>query len=276
MKHGVYVPNFGEYADPERLLSLARSTEESGWDGFFLYDHLVDDAYGMAPGDPIADPWILLAAIAASTRRIRLGPMVTPVARRRPAKLAREIASLDHLSAGRLIFGAGLGGAAAFAPFGEDAAPEARAQRLDEGLEIVASLLRGEPVSHHGPHHRLRQATFLPAQLQRPRVPVWIAGIWPFPRPFARAARWDGVFPLSRDHPVLTPNEIREVADCVRSHRGDDSPFDLVAAGATTAGADEHVRACEKAGATWWFEWLEPARGSIDEMRDRVLAGPPA
>ena len=273
MNYGVYAPNFGDYADPERIVALAVECERAGWDGFFLYDHLAADAYGAHPGDAVADPWILLAAIACATQRIRLGPMVTPLARRRPAKLAREIATLDRLSGGRLIFGVGLGAEESYAPFGEDGDPARRAEKLDEGLEVLAGLLSGAPFSFEGRHHSVRDATFRPTPLQSPRVPIWVAGGWPRRRPFRRAAQWDGAFPLGRDVPVLTPDEIAQVADYVRERRTSDAAFDLVACGATDAGAS--VEAYARAGATWWFEWLEPDRGSFTALRERVLAGPP-
>jgi alkanesulfonate monooxygenase SsuD/methylene tetrahydromethanopterin reductase-like flavin-dependent oxidoreductase (luciferase family) len=273
VKAGVYVPNFGDYADPERLVSLAREAERAGWDGFFLYDHVADDAYGASPGDDVADPWILLAAIASETSRIRLGPLVTPVARRRPAKLAREIASLDRLSQGRLIFGAGLGAGKSYRRFGEDDDPAVRAGKLDEGLEVIAGLLRGEPFSFEGHHHVLRDARFLPVPVQ-PHVPFWIAGIWPFRRPFQRAARWDGAFPLGRDRPHLAPEALAEIGRFIAERRESDAPFDLIACGATR-GPDESREPWARAGATWWLEWLEPERGGFAALRERVLAGPP-
>jgi predicted enzyme related to lactoylglutathione lyase len=198
MRFGVYVPNFGEYADPERLLELARDAESARWEGFFLYDHIVPDAHGCRPDDAIVDPWIALAAIAAVTERIRLGPLVTALARRRPWKLAREVASLDHLSRGRVVLGVGLGGRPAFESFGEEADERVRAQKLDEALEILVRLWSAEPTRFEGRHLRVNGVRFLPAPLQRPRPPVWVAGIWPGGAPFRRAARFDGVFPLSR------------------------------------------------------------------------------
>src|SRR3970282_1786048 len=107
--------------------------------------------------------WILLAAAAAVTERIRLGPMVTPLARRRPWVVARQAATLDHLSAGRGT--RGVGGAARFAV--------------------------------EGSFHHLARMRFEPRPVQRPRIPIWVAGFWPARAPFRRAARWDGVFPAS-------------------------------------------------------------------------------
>ena len=109
MRYGVYVPNFGPYGDARVLADLAYEAEEAGWDGFFLWDQVSKTT--LAPTfDPMVDLWIALAAIALRTRTIRLGPLVTPLPRRRPWMVARETVSLDHLSAGRLIFGVGSGG----------------------------------------------------------------------------------------------------------------------------------------------------------------------
>src|SRR5215203_1024282 len=106
VRYGVSVPNFGVGVDARAITELAREAEEAGWDGFFLWDHLL----AFSPGSvPVVDPWVALTAVALSTSRLRLGPMVTPLPRRRPVKLARETVSLDHLSGGRLILGVGIG-----------------------------------------------------------------------------------------------------------------------------------------------------------------------
>lgn len=278
VRFGIYTPNFGDYSDPRRLAALASEAEAAGWEGFFLYDHIGRDGYGMRPGDGVVDPWIALTAIASATERIRLGPLVTAVARRRPWKLAHEVTSLDHLSGGRVIFGAGLGGPSAFDAFGEDPNARVRAEKLDEGLEIMTALWRGEPLRHDGAHFHLDVEPFLPRPLQTPRVPIWVAGIWPNRPPFRRAARWDGAFPLTDRNPLPTPKQIRDIVSYVEAHRVATAPFDLVVGGRTLS---EDPRDCERpaqsaqAGATWWLEWLEPDRGSFEENRARVLRGPP-
>ncbi len=183
-----------------------------------------------------------ISAVAATTERMALGVMVCALARRRPWKVAREAASLDLLSGGRLRFGAGLGSAPEeeFAAFGEDPDPRVRAERLDEGLEILDRLWSGKPFEHHGEHYAVRETRFLPTPVQRPRIPVWIAGRWPARPPFRRAARWDGVFPTHRDvghAETMTPGQLREIVDYTRSHREGERPFDVVIEG-QTAGAD--------------------------------------
>jgi alkanesulfonate monooxygenase SsuD/methylene tetrahydromethanopterin reductase-like flavin-dependent oxidoreductase (luciferase family) len=91
-------------AEPSRVVELAKSAEAAGWDGFFLWDHIL-----AVPGMPVADSWITMAAVAQATARMRLGMLVTPLARRRPWVVAREAATLDRLSKGRLVVGVGLG-----------------------------------------------------------------------------------------------------------------------------------------------------------------------
>ncbi len=262
------------------LVELGRAAEAAGWDGYFVWDHLVH----RPPETPVADPWIALAAVAAATERIRIGAMVTPLARRRPWKVARETASLDRLSGGRLIFGAGLGssGEREFAPFGEDPDPVHRAARLDDGLDVVAALWSGEPVDHDGPEFTVHSAEFLPTPVQRPRIPIWIAGGWPAKPGFRRAARWDGVFPIHRDVPAgetMSPAQLAEVVGYTTAHRAADGPFD-VAIEAQTEGSDPAADLALTAryravGLTWWVEALHPARGPLAEMRARLDAGPP-
>ena len=278
MRYGIYAPNFGDYSDPRTLVALARETEEAGWDGFFVWDHL--QFFDPEQRVPVADPWVALSAIAVATDRIRLGPMVTPVARRRPWKLARETASLDRLSGGRLILGVGLGGStdADFARFGEETDAGVRARMLDEGLEVLTGLWSGEPFSFQGEHYRVRETTFLPTPLQSPRVPIWVAGQWPNRAPMRRAVRWDGVFPAKQTFEVMEPDELREVVAHVRPHRDSDTPFDIVLAAETPDDPDKSagvVAPYAEAGLTWWLEALHGQRGPIEAMRERIRRGPP-
>lgn len=130
MRYGLSLPPFGDLADARALADLAHKAEDVGWDGFFIWDHMIFDP----SFHPILDPWIGLSAVAMRTTRIRLGTMVTPVARRRPWKLARETVSLDHLSNGRLILGVGLGDPVQwdFGFFGEETDAVERAKRLKD------------------------------------------------------------------------------------------------------------------------------------------------
>ena len=115
-----------------------------------------------------------------------------------PWKVAKEVVTLDHLSGGRAVVGVGLGEPPDddFAAFGDPADARERAALLDDGLAVLAGLLTGEPFTHDGPRYRV-DAEFLPAPVQQPRPPIWVAGVLPHRRPFERARRWDGVMPLA-------------------------------------------------------------------------------
>ncbi len=278
MKMGVNVPNFGAFADPQTFVSLAVDAEAAGWDGVFIWDHLL-----VWSGNIVADPWILLSAAAVATNRIMLGPMVTPVPRRRPWKLAREAVSLDHLSDGRVILGVGIGFPPdpEFRAFGEPVDERTRAEMLDEGLEIIQGLWSGESYAFDGRHYHLDEMTFLPVPLQSPRIPIWVAGMWPNRRPFRRAARFDGAFPITTgdDMPMLEPSELREIVTYINSQREGDGAYDVVTY-ADLRGEDRRavdlVEEWSEAGATWIHVGpgdfgTEP----IGSFRARIRAGPP-
>ncbi len=281
MQYGISIPNFGIYSNPRRLAELAHEAEESGWDGFFVWDHLLFEKKWRLE---VADPWVLLSAIAMRTERVRLGPLVTPLPRRRPWKLARETVTLDHLSNGRLILGVGLGYPPQdeFEQFGEAGDDKVRAKKLDEGLDILAGLWSGEPFSYQGEYYHIGEETvFLPRPVQAPRIPVWVAGFWPKKAPFRRAARWDGVYPLSMNgewDENIPVDDLRATVAYINSQRTSDAPFDVVAGSYTpgdpAAGA-EIVAPYIEAGATWWVESITEMRGSEEEMRQRVRQGPP-
>ncbi len=262
------------------LLELGQAAEAAGWDGFFVWDHI---AY-RRPGGPVVDPWVVLGAVAATTERVRLAALITPLARRRPWKVARETATLDRLSGGRLIFGAGLGssGEREFAPFGEDPDPRHRAALLDEGLELLTRFWAGGPVDHEGPNHSVHSHEFQPTPLQRPRIPVWIAGKWPAKPGFRRAARWDGVFPIHADvgpGEMMTPGQLAEIVQFTLSQRTAGGEFDVAlevqSAGEDPAADFAATEPYREAGLTWWIEALHWERAPLAQMRARVEAGPP-
>src|ERR671919_1691372 len=170
MRSGLFVPIFDGLADPALVARLSAEAEEAGWDGIFLWDHV----HWREPVLEVADAWITLAAIAAATQTIRLGPMVTPLARRRPVKVARETATLDRLSGGRLTLGVGLGSnrfGHEFSITGEEIDEKRRAGMLDESLEILVAAWSGETVHHRGEHYTVDGMLFLPRPVQRPGVP---------------------------------------------------------------------------------------------------------
>ena len=271
VRFGVYVPTFGEY-DVETLAELARESEGAGWDGFFIWDQLVPRPEGHLD---LADTTVALSAIALATERVRFGALVTPLARRRPWKLAKETATLDRLSNGRLVLGAGLGEEGDTLPFGENAPPRRRAAQLDEALDLLVALWSGENVEHAGEQFRV-DAALRPAPRQLPRIPIWVAGLWPNRAPFRRAARWDGALPLDHGHVLkeLSPDELRECRDYIVEHRDSEDPFDLIAFAVTQPRTPEVVAEYEHAGATWWVEAVHPLEESLADFRARVGRGP--
>ncbi|RAY15055.1 LLM class flavin-dependent oxidoreductase [Actinomadura craniellae] len=281
MKYGISVPNLGEFADPLQFAEVARRAEAAGWDGLFVWDHVVFP-YGEVE---VGDPWVLLTVAATATERIRLGPLVTAVARRRPGTLARQTTSLDRLSGGRLVFGAGLGFTleAEYGTWGEPVRPREVAQRLDEGLAVLAGLWSGERVDFHGEHLTAADVTFHPTPVQRPRPPVWIGCNWPNRPPLRRAARWDGVAPMVFNPQdgswEPTPEVVAEIVATVAEHRTGTGPFDVVITGRTppedTAAAQDTVGSIAAAGATWWLEGFRPQPGEHDAALRRIEAGPP-
>jgi alkanesulfonate monooxygenase SsuD/methylene tetrahydromethanopterin reductase-like flavin-dependent oxidoreductase (luciferase family) len=280
------VPNFGPYSDPRLTADLAHQAEESGWDGFFVWDHMQWPFFGPTgkPG-PTADPWVIMTLIADRTNRIKFGPIVTPLPRRQPWKVARETVTLDQLSDGRLIVGVGLGGGGAefetaeFANFGLSTDLKVRAEMLDEELAIISGLWSGEEVNFAGKHYQVKDTIFQPPSLQQPRIPVWVAGMWPLKNPARRAARWDGYAPLKKDLGEITPADVRDMVAFFRQERSNDAPFDIIIGGGTPGDsatkASDIVRPFADAGATWWNEGMLPWESDANDVRRRLRQGPP-
>jgi alkanesulfonate monooxygenase SsuD/methylene tetrahydromethanopterin reductase-like flavin-dependent oxidoreductase (luciferase family) len=231
---------------------------------------------------------MLLTAAALATSRLRLGTLLTPVARRRPEQLARQVATLDSLSGGRVIFAAGLGAPIEdeFGSFGDTTDPVMLAGRLDEGLDLLRRYWSGQAVDHTGRHYRVDDVTLLPATVQRPHPPVWIGGIWPHRRPMRRAAKWDGVVPLFTDagHGQIPPvDQVRELVEYVHRHRDarGDRPFEVVLGGRTpgeAAKARAVIEPLAEAGATWWDERQLQTSDELHRVTPvlrRVNDGPP-
>jgi alkanesulfonate monooxygenase SsuD/methylene tetrahydromethanopterin reductase-like flavin-dependent oxidoreductase (luciferase family) len=285
MRFSINIPNFGDFADAEAVATVARAAEAAGWDAVFVWDHVVHDKRHRRS---FGDPWILLTAAALATTRIKLGPMVTPIPRRRPEQVARQVSTLDNLSAGRVIFGAGLGGPIQdeYGSFGEPTDAKLLAERLDEGLDLLDRYWSGESVTHHGRHYQVDEVTLLPPPLQRPRVPVWIGGYWPHRRPMRRAARWDGAVPLflSARHGHPPPvDEVRDLVAYIADHRDGDAgrPFEVVLGGASPtkpADARDLLGPLTEAGATWWDERrpIDDDVSRLEPVLRRIEAGPPA
>jgi alkanesulfonate monooxygenase SsuD/methylene tetrahydromethanopterin reductase-like flavin-dependent oxidoreductase (luciferase family) len=274
MRYGVVLPA----GDARTAADFAYAAEQAGWDGFFVYEA----AWAI-------DAWISLAAAAMRTERIRLGTDITPLSRMRPWKLASETATLDRLSNGRVILGVGLGALdTGFAEFGEVTDRKTRAELLDEGLDILKGLWRGQPFSYDGKHYQIKPVEFPgpPPPVQQPRIPIWTVGAWPRPKSMQRVLRCDGIMPavISDDKTFveITPEHIREISAFVAANRTEPTPFDIVMEGETPgddpAKAAAHVKRWAEAGATWWIEsrWEVPrdAEG-LKVVLERIRQGPP-
>ncbi|WP_331770066.1 LLM class flavin-dependent oxidoreductase (plasmid) [Embleya sp. NBC_00888] len=267
LRSALWLPLFDDLADPRVVAGLAADAEEAGWDGCFVWDHLC----WRAPVRRVADPWIVLAAIATATERLRLGPMVSPLARRRPAKVARETATLDRLGDGRLTLGVGLGGdrfGGELSKTGEQLDDRVRGRMLDESLTILAAAWSGEPVRHRGEHYTVDDIAFRPRPVQRPGVPVWAAAFPGSPKPIRRAARLDGFFPVNLEH----PDQLAEAVGTLTELRhGEMASYDIAIALPPDVDPEPYVRA----GATWWLPELDPGV-RLDTVRGVLRDGPAA
>jgi alkanesulfonate monooxygenase SsuD/methylene tetrahydromethanopterin reductase-like flavin-dependent oxidoreductase (luciferase family) len=261
-------------------LALAKAAEAAGWDGVFTFDaiHVGDELE--VPG-----PWALLGAFAAVTERVRLGAIIHPLPRRRPWEVAREATTVDQLSNGRLILPVGLGALddAGFGKVGEPTDRRARAERLDESLAILAGLWSGEPFGYAGRHYRFAPMAFRPTPVQRPRIPIWVVGLWRSERSLQRVLRYDGLLPnyLPPEGgvvPAIPPEVVREMRAWLDARSGG-RRLDIVMEGTTPAddraAAVAQVQPLAEAGATWWIE-SDWTGGTPERMRRRAEAGPPA
>ncbi|MEU4483161.1 LLM class flavin-dependent oxidoreductase [Micromonospora sp. NPDC023966] len=279
MRHGLEICCGGPSITVSDLVALGELAERAGWDGVFLEDYLIHHA-GDDP--PTWDPWLVLAAVAGRTDRIRLGTTVTALPRRRPAKLAREVLTLDHLSGGRAGVAVGVGDPAdrGLAAFGEPTDLKTRAAMLDEGLDLLVGLLGGERVTHRGAHYRADGVALRPAPVQSPRVPVWVGGSTQARAVLRRAARADGIVPYKLTDTAgwsdFTPGEVRDLVAALPATRADGQPFDVAIGGRRRRPDERAERAylgeLAVAGATWWLEYV-PA-GDPAEMRAAVARGP--
>ena len=274
MKYGFVLP----YGDARIAADFAFEAEQAGWDGFFVWEPV----WGW-------DAWMMLTAAAMRTQRIKLGTMITPVSRMRTWELAGKTVTLDHLSNGRVILAVGLGAIdTGFAAFGEETDRKARAELLDEGLDIITGLWRGQPFNYAGKHYHIKETAFypLPSPVQQPRIPIWVVGAWPKKKSMQRVLRYDGLLPNVMDdqgqHIPPTPEHIRAMKDTIAEQRTLTTPFDIVVEGKTPGAAPDRAaeisRAWADAGATWWIEalWSAPDQ-PIDytAVQQRIQQGPP-
>lgn len=275
MKFAINLPNFGCFGDARVMVDLACEAEDAGWDGFFIWDHLL---WTEPTDQPVAEPWVALTAVAMATSRIKLAPLVTPLPRRRPWQVARQAATLDQLCNGRLILGVGIGvdWYGDYSRFDEPTESTVHGNMLDEGLNILAGLWSGKPFIHSGEHYAVTETTFLPMPIQRPRVPIWVAGRWPGTKPFRRAAEWDGVFPLSRqEEKQLSPRHYRDMLRYIKDYRQASSTFDMVTISGPAGATPQRVKAYADAGVTWWQIGFLPGT-TVEEVRQIICRGPPS
>ena len=266
----------GEYSNPVLIAELASLAEKAGWDGFFIWD-------GIGGSEATADPWVTLSLIASCTSKIRIGTAVTPIARRRPWKLARETTSVDWISQGRLTLGVGLGDppSTEYQQFGENSTIRTLADKLDEGLEVLTGLWTGKEFSYKGIHFNIDQATFLPIPVQSPRIPIWIGANWPNKRPLRRAAKWDGVYPIywNQDKNEMSPDILRKIVSYISEYRDVSKDFDVVAAGThdilTKTKLIELSESYKSVGATWYAAPIGSHIGGIEDVKEWIELGPP-
>ncbi len=277
MHYGLTFPSI----EARALAELAHEAEEAGWDGLFVWDLV----WG-------TDAWVSLAAVAMRTERLRFGTMLTPLSRRRPWKVASEVATLDRLSNGRAILPVGLGAAGLdhtndwFSQVGEEIDRKKRAQMLDESLAILDGLWSGEKFNFDGEYYHIRDVTFAPTPVQTPRVPIWVVGAWPRMKSMSRVLRCDGVIPIKMNEDKsmveMTPADIQAMKSYIDEHRTSTTPFDIIMEGETPGDDAEKaasiIRPLAESGVTWWLEavWGTPeTQGGLEGMRRRVKQGPP-
>lgn len=289
VKHGLVLPQWMFGADTDSLVEYAVAAEGAGWDGVFLADHLVfppADDLKDAPEFPdyggFSDPWITFAAIAAETERIRLVSWVTPVPRRQPWQLARNLSTLDRLSDGRVTLGTGLGRGTDYVPFGRSYDLRELGQRYDEALDILAGLWSGEPFSYEGDHFTVEDAALLPKPVQNPRIPVVVGGLWPNKKPVQRGARWDGIvphYPGDGIHPGEperdTPED--EVRALLEFYRGlTDDPGEILLPADPPHASSDWIDYCADLGATWLYTTNRDTSGEWNVDIETIQEGPPA
>ena len=270
VRYGFVIPG----GDVLTLVEIAQQIEAAGWDGVFVAEGI----YG-------TDAWVSLAAIAVRTERVRIGTLLTPPSRRRPWKLASEAATLDRLSNGRVVLSVGLGAIdTGFEMVGEVTDRKARAELLDESLEIVTRLWSGQPFSFEGKHYHINwDATWSYTPVQSPGIPIWVVGAWPYVESMRRVLRYDGLLPAKPDghgaFAPVTPDDVRAMRAFVSDQRPDAEAFDIVIEGVTPVDDPEQAAATvgqfAEAGATWWIESMWDVPGGLDAVRRRIEQGPP-
>lgn len=269
MRFGIAAPNWGACGDPRFAAELASAAEEAGWDGYFVWDGLIV----RKDPPPVHDPWVILAAVAGATERVRIGTCIAVVPRYKPHLLAMRLASLDILSGGRMTLGVGLGDTGArrsFEAFGEPADPRTRAEMLDEGLDLIVRLWSGEEVVHRGKHYVVDGFALTATPLQKPRIPIWVGG--DSAPAIRRAARWDGWIGPDANPLDTRPQDVSDVGRRLQEAGAREESFDIAWAGRSASSDGDLVGRYGANGATWWIEVL---LGEREAVAARVAEGPP-
>lgn len=295
LNYGIVLPNWVVEGDSEELVEYGVAAEEAGWHGVLLADHLMfppvgpEEKLDSSGYSDFPDPWVTAAGIAARTEEIRLVSWITPVPRRQPWQLARNLATLDRLSDGRVILGAGLGTPSDYTRFGESWEPKQLGKKYDEALDIIKGLWSGEPFSYDGDFFAIDHAVLKPTPVQEPRIPVIIGGIWPNKKPFHRGARWDGMVPHYRGdgvvpqdgatyapprHDDVTHDE--EVQNMVEYYNSIvDEPGELFLPADPPDGGPDWISQCKKLGATWVYFRPKRETGEWHLDEEYIRDGPP-
>jgi alkanesulfonate monooxygenase SsuD/methylene tetrahydromethanopterin reductase-like flavin-dependent oxidoreductase (luciferase family) len=272
VQFGIYIANHGITSNPQDYIKLAKSAEECGWEGFFLWDHVF---LPWSPDQAVFNPWVVLSAIATQTNRLTIGTTVTPLARRRPMVLAREAMTIERLSSGRFILGVGLGGTAEFKALGEEEDPKIRGELLDESLAILRGLWSGKSFTFAGKHFTIREpVTFKPAG----KIKIWCGGNWPNKPPFRRAAKYDGIFPLKVGHdPSIYPQDYRDIMRYIGKYRKSLDSFNFVKSIVTVGDREEdaYIHEFMDRSDNWLLEAFWQGRCSLKEIQKRIEQGPP-
>lgn len=296
INQGLFVPNYGALANPTLLADIAVAAEEGGWDGLFLSDHLTDFAATTIEAHrSIADPWISLAGAATRTNHLRLGSYITPIARRQPWQLARNLATLDQLSDGRVILGAGLGTALDFEPYGREYETRRLGRQYDEALEVITGLWTDESFSYDGEFYTIKDAVLRPSPVQAPRIPILAGGWWPHKKPLQRGARWDGIMPQWPSMLQHFPNVVvdnldpfyQDLIDEQRSHEAevremleyyhglDGEPGEIMLRVELPSTPPDFEDLCRELGVTWMLSRPVESDATPEENLARVRDGPP-
>jgi alkanesulfonate monooxygenase SsuD/methylene tetrahydromethanopterin reductase-like flavin-dependent oxidoreductase (luciferase family) len=278
VRFGLFLPPFGDFAEPQRVVALAQAAEAAGWDGLFLWDHMLAE-----PGVAIADPWVTMAAVATATSRLRFGALVTPLSRRRPWVLSRQLATLDRLSEGRLVAGIGLGSDrwAEFSAFGEVEGPVARGDILDEALPLLQRLLAGDAVRYRRRFYDVDTSGLLPTPWQTP-LPIWGACRWPNRKPLIRIASLQGCFPIFASEgppPLPEAGDIAAIRAALAG-LGAAPDIDVVVRCALSledaSSLPDRLASLAAAGVTWVLEGFELGHPPTEVVEAIAAGGPPS